>query len=296
MSKPMYVDLDFQNAARILQLPDPSSAQHPATKNYVDNALLGLGTPIGVKARTTANVTISTALNVGDSVDGVTLASGDLVLVDSQTTAAEDGIYVAGAVPARYAGLPVGEDARGLLVVVESGTASGGKLHMQTANPAIINTNGLTFIQFNAGTTYTADGQGIELTSTTFGLELDGTTLAKSASGVRMGDNVGVGLASTSGVHRVNAGLGITADGSSTRIDTSTVARWNTALGAASAGATIVQAHGFGHKELIVQVKLEATGKDITDGVEVACDTTNITVTFASSQADRSAFRLVWVG
>ena len=36
MPKQILSDLDFNSAARILNLPDPTLAQHPATKAYVD--------------------------------------------------------------------------------------------------------------------------------------------------------------------------------------------------------------------------------------------------------------------
>lgn len=64
-------------------------------------------TPLGVrpntevKAATTGNITISTGLNAGDAVDGVTLVAGDLVLVKNQNTASQNGVYVAGESPAR---------------------------------------------------------------------------------------------------------------------------------------------------------------------------------------------------
>ena len=54
-----------------------------------------------VRAATTANITISTALNSGDVIDGVTLADGDMVLVKNQTTQADNGVYVVGATPVR---------------------------------------------------------------------------------------------------------------------------------------------------------------------------------------------------
>ena len=56
-----------------------------------------------VRVATTAAITISTALNVGDTIDGVTLADGDRVLVKNQTDASQNGIYVAGSSPARAA-------------------------------------------------------------------------------------------------------------------------------------------------------------------------------------------------
>lgn len=298
MAKKLYTNIDGQNAQKLVNMADGSAAQDYVTKNQMDNALLGLGTPIGVKVRTTGNVTISTALNNGDSIDGVTLATGDLVLVDQQSTAAEDGVYVVGVSPARYSGLPTGEDARGLLVVVEAGTANGGKLFIQTANPAVVGTNGLSFTALTAGVTYTADGNGIELTSTTFGLELDGTSLTKSASGLKWSASnaAGTGLSASGDALNVNTASGITTSGDNIVLDTSTAARWATALGPGSAGATITQAHGFGHKDVLVNVRLESSGEDITAGVNVSVDATNITITFDASQADRSAFRLIWVG
>jgi len=44
------------------------------------------------RAQTTASVTVSTLI-IGAAVDGVTLASGDLVLVASQGTASQNGLY-----------------------------------------------------------------------------------------------------------------------------------------------------------------------------------------------------------
>ncbi len=300
-TKKILHDLDMQSANRLVNLPDPSSAQHAATKIYVDNALLGIGTPIGVKARATGNITISTALNNGDTIDGVVLATGDLVLVDQQTTATEDGIYVVGVTPVRYTGLPVGEDARGLLVVVESGTANATKVFMQTANPAIIGTNGLTMTSITAGVSYTADGNGIELSGTVFNIELDGTTLSKSSAGIRVGSGAaGAGLTEASGVLAVgDGGEGVTINADDVALDFATVARWRTWTGPASAGSTIVQAHGLGKSTLVIQVQENTTGstwRDITDGVIVETDGTNITVDFGTSQADRSKFRINAVG
>src|SRR5690348_17091598 len=51
------------------------------------------------RAATTANITISTALNNADVLDGVTLATGDRVLVKNQTTEKENGIYIVGVTP-----------------------------------------------------------------------------------------------------------------------------------------------------------------------------------------------------
>ena len=46
------------------------------------------------RAATTANINLSTALENGDLLDGVTLATNDRVLVKNQTTGSQNGIYV----------------------------------------------------------------------------------------------------------------------------------------------------------------------------------------------------------
>ena len=42
----------------------------------------------------TANAVIASALENGDAIDGVTLATGDRVLLKNQSTGSENGIYV----------------------------------------------------------------------------------------------------------------------------------------------------------------------------------------------------------
>lgn len=48
-----------------------------------------------VRCASTANVAITTGLEAGDSIDGVTLVAGDRVLLKNQTDAKQNGIYVA---------------------------------------------------------------------------------------------------------------------------------------------------------------------------------------------------------
>lgn len=78
-----------------------------------------------VRAATTANIAIATALNNADVLDGVTLATNDRVLVKNQTTKSENGIWVVGAVPARASDAnAAGELSGGTSVYVEEGTVN----------------------------------------------------------------------------------------------------------------------------------------------------------------------------
>jgi hypothetical protein len=91
-----------------------------------------------VRVATTGNVVISTALNAGDVIDGVTLVNGDRVLVQKQTTKSENGIWVAGAVPARATDADGGgELSGGTMVYVEEGTLYGDRAMRITTNGSI---------------------------------------------------------------------------------------------------------------------------------------------------------------
>ena len=76
-----------------------------------------------VRVASTANVTISSGLENGDIINGITLATGDLVLLKDQTTQSENGIYYvpsSGAAPRAY-GFETWSDFVGREIVVHEG-------------------------------------------------------------------------------------------------------------------------------------------------------------------------------
>ena len=88
---------------------------------------------------TTENVSISTALNSGDVVDGATLANGDRVLVPNQTTKSQNGIYIVSGSPTRSTDADnTGELSGGTIVAVEQGTKYGGREMRITTAGSII--------------------------------------------------------------------------------------------------------------------------------------------------------------
>ena len=113
---------------------DPSSTNHAANKQYVDNLLLGMGKRGVVRAATTANITIATALNNGDTLDGVTLANDDLVLVKDQSTASQNGIYVVGSSPARDDLYDTFIEHVGALIAISEGTTNADTMYLCTSN------------------------------------------------------------------------------------------------------------------------------------------------------------------
>ena len=112
----------------------PTSAGHLTTKTYVDGLLAGMAKRATVRAATTGNVTIATALNNGDTIDGVTLATNNLVLVKSQTDAEDNGIYVVQASPARDTLFDTYDEHPGAIIHVQEGSANADKLYQCTSN------------------------------------------------------------------------------------------------------------------------------------------------------------------
>lgn len=124
-------------------------ATQKATKTYVDGLALNLGKRGRVRAATTADITVATALNNGDTLDGVTLATGDLVLVKNQSAPAGNGIYVVGASPARSSEFDTYDEHPGSLIAVEEGTAGADTLWLCTSNAGgTLNTTAIAFSQF----------------------------------------------------------------------------------------------------------------------------------------------------
>jgi len=298
MSKKFLTNIDM-DSNKIENLASPSADADATNKLYVDSVARGLKYK-AVRARTTGNITIASDLNATDVIDGVTLADGDLVLVDNQSTAADDGIYTVGAVPARATGpngLHVGDDATGLAVSVAEGIVNGNKTFVQTAEPAIVGTDGLTFGQLGgAGTTLTA-GAGITDVANTWNVVATDTSLTVNAN------DVAVNLASDPGLE-VSSGLRVKLDGATltrgpggmkvtTPVD-STVARVATTAGPASSATSYVFNHNLGKQWVVASCYLISTEEEVEVDV-TAADTNNTTFTFATSVM-RSDYRFVVAG
>jgi hypothetical protein len=163
---------------KITGLGTPTDSTDAATKAYVDAVTEGLHIHAAAIAATTENITLASALENGDTLDGITLATGDRILVKNQTTTSENGIYVvqASGQPTRAADFDsAAEVDSGDFIFVSSGTVNGSTGWVQTNKPATIGTDPILFTQFAGAGTYTA-GTGITLTGTVFSINT-GTTV-----------------------------------------------------------------------------------------------------------------------
>lgn len=141
-------DLGVATATSITVAADPSTALMLATKQYVDGIATNLGKRARVRAATTANITIATALNNGDTLDGVTLSTDDLVLVKDQAATEQNGVYVVGVTPARFAEYDTYNEHPGALIAVAEGTAGADTIWLCTSNAGgTLDTTGIVFAQ-----------------------------------------------------------------------------------------------------------------------------------------------------
>ncbi len=147
MAKPIHSHLDFQNACRIQNLPDPSTAQEPATKAYVDAAVEGLAWKDSCRVATTGNLNLSSP---GASIDSVAMAVNDRVLVKAQTAPAENGIYVwngAAVAMTRAADMNLAAEFEEAISTIEEGTSAGSTFR-QTAVNITVGTTAVAWVAF----------------------------------------------------------------------------------------------------------------------------------------------------
>lgn len=134
MSTQVLSDRDHNGSARIINLPAPATANEAATKGYVDSAIEGLAWKDSVRVATTGNLNLASP---GASIDGITLAANDRVLVKNQTTASQNGLYVfnGAAVPlTRAADANTASELEQAVVTVEEGTSAGATFRQTSVN------------------------------------------------------------------------------------------------------------------------------------------------------------------
>lgn len=168
----------------ITGLGDPSSTSDAATKNYVDTLVAGLRTRVIARVASTANVNISTGLENGDTLDGVTLVTGNRVLLKDQSTASQNGLYivVASGAASRDPEFDIISELAGQLILVSEGTTHADDIFLCTTDTsATLGSSSISYTQVfpSAGGTVTsvavADSGSSEFTVTGSPITSSGT-------------------------------------------------------------------------------------------------------------------------
>lgn len=155
-----------------------------ATKEYVDAVKTGLDIKDSVKVATTAAGTLSSSFANNQSVDGITLATGDRILIKDQSTGSENGIYTVNASGAPTRATDFDEDAEvsgGAFTFVEEGTANGDSGFVLTNNGTVdVGTDAMSFTKFSGAGSITA-GAGLGESGTTFSVNVDNSSIEISS-------------------------------------------------------------------------------------------------------------------
>jgi hypothetical protein len=156
----------------------PASANDIANKQYVDFYVAGLSWKQPVLTATSANITLSGL----QTINAVTLVAGDRVLVKDQTTASQNGIYIASASAWTYAiGADDWAEYVGAIVFVSSGNLNGSAWYSTAQPGGTLGVTALVWSNFSVAASFTA-GTGLTLTGTEFSITNTGVTAATYGS------------------------------------------------------------------------------------------------------------------
>ena len=166
-------NLTFSGGGEILGLPaTPTTGGSATSKTYVDSLVSGLSWKTAVRAATTTNGTLASAFANGQTIDGITLATNDRILIKNQTTQTENGIYIvqASGAPVRSSDADTGAELVNATVYVDQGTVNADTGWTQTTNaPITIGSSNIVWVQFSGSGAYTA-GSGLTLTGNSFSI------------------------------------------------------------------------------------------------------------------------------
>jgi predicted regulator of Ras-like GTPase activity (Roadblock/LC7/MglB family) len=300
----------------------PTDSAHVATKGYVDAARQGLDVKQSVRAATTAAINLASDLNNGDVLDGVTLVTGDRILVKNQVSDSENGIYVATASGAASRSsdangtVDTGELKPGTFTFVEEGTVNSDKGFVVSTNGTItVGSTGITWAQFSGAGSFEA-GDGLSQSGNTINVNVTANRTAITADAIDISANyvgqssittlgtVTTGIwnstdiavadggtgASTAADARTNLGIKTSATAATTSVSTLSRIASQTIGDGAAVSYTIT--HSFNTRDVSVQIY--ETGSPystvIADVSRPTADT--IVVTFAVAPA-LNAYRVV---
>lgn len=194
------------NGQKITNLGTPTLGTDAVNLDYVQSVLQGLAWKQQVRAATTAAGTLASSFANGSTIDGVSLVTGDRILIKNQSSGSENGIYVVAAsgAPARAADANTAAEVTQMAMFVMEGTANADTAWVNTTNGTIVlNTTALTFAQIGSTTAYTG-GNGITVVGTVIALDAP-VTIANGGTGQT---TAAAALAALGGVGKYSVSVG----------------------------------------------------------------------------------------
>jgi hypothetical protein len=257
----------------------PAAAGDLTTKSYVDAVAAGnRDVKDSVRVASTAALTLATGFANGQVIDGITLVTGDRILVKNQAAPAENGIWIvtAGA-PTRATDADASaEISLGTQLYVESGTANGGQIWIVSAvgaTPWVPGTSSSTWVMYFAITTTQA----------------------------------GAGLAAAANVLSIGGGVGMVISADSIAVDRAGAAAGSGTLGKVpliytqdfgdGASFTFTITHGLGTRDVITAIFPNSTPWDEQEWDVEHTSTTTVTLRTSLATAPTSnQYRVVVMG
>jgi len=282
------------NSQKITGLATPTTDTDAANKGYVDSVAQGLDPKQSVGVATTANIATLSGLL---TIDGVTVTAGERVLVKNQSTASQNGIYVASATAwSRATDMDAWTEVPNAFVFVEEGSTQADTGWVCTANTGgTLNTTAITWAQFSGAGTYTA-GDGLTLTGSTFAVGGTSNRISVTADAIDIASTY-VGQTSITTLGTVATGtwnattIGTTKGGTGLTSFTSGGAVYATSTSALTTGTLPVTAGGTGATTLTGYVK--GTG---TSALTAASTIPNTDITGLGTMSTQAANNVAITG
>jgi hypothetical protein len=239
----------------------------------------------------------------GDVIDGVTLAEGNRVLVNGQTTQSQNGVYVVqasgAAVRATDFDTP-SEVKSGDFIFVSAGTNYANTGWVQTLTPSTIGVDAISFTQFSGAGTYLA-GDGLTLTGSTFSVDVTPSSgnasleIANSALGVKVNETDGLEV-TVDGLG-INNGTGLTFSSGALVFDTANgYGTRKLAFNVGDAAATTIPiTHNLATRDVTVHLYENSSPYAQVEADVEHTDSNNVTLKFAIAPT-LNQYRVVIVG
>ena len=150
MAKKIFTDLDFQSVSKAINLPTPSASGDAASKSYVDSLVEGLAWKDSCRVATQSNLNLASP---SATINGISMASQDRVLVRSQSTASQNGIYVwngASTAMTRSLDASTFDELEQAVTTVEEGTSAAATYRQDQIN-GTIGSSSISWVTFGTG-------------------------------------------------------------------------------------------------------------------------------------------------